>query len=341
MEHKYHHLSSHDRIKIELAIEQGHSASGIARIVGVHRSTIYREMRRGADARLERYLACRGDAAYQQARRRAGLQRRKLGQDLNSPAWLFVRTRLGAGWSPQQICGRTRLLGQLLGLPLQPHQCFSHTTIYKAIFDLPHGPARAAHTKLLRRSTGGRRRPRRPRSARFTGIQDLRRISERPLSAFDRLLPGHWEGDLVKGANGRSSVITLVERTSRFTLLLPLPRADALSFKRAVIAGMRHLPAHLRLSITYDRGTEMALHKRISRSLNMPIYFCEPYSPWQRPTNENTNGLLRQFLPKGLDLSLLTRAELQAVENALNDRPRQVLNFQTPREVLHAAIGNA
>lgn len=330
---KYRHLSERDRVLIELSLEQGLAPARIASILRVHRSTVGREIRRGKHPRLDRYLSVNGSHAYASGRKRAGLARRKLGSDLSCPAWQSVLMGLRAGWSPEQIYGRSRHIDHLLGLSASAVFRVSHETIYKAIFDLPHSPQRAQITSLLRQSTGARRRSRK-RKSRFTGIQNITPISQRPVSVLLRDVPGHWEGDTVRGAGGKSLIGTLVERSSRFTLILHLRNGSAAEFHRAVVSRLREFPAHLRRSITYDRGTEMALHESICNDLRLPVFFCEPYSPWQRPTNENTNGLLRQYLPKGFDLSLISPAQLQVIENALNHRPRRILRFRTPHEVL-------
>ena len=250
----------------------------------------------------------------------------------------LAEVELRAGWSPQQYCGRIRLLDALLGFRGQAASLISHETIYNAIFDLPRGPQRHDLTCLLRQSPAGRRRRVRRRAAKRSSspLQNIVSIDARPADVLSRLTAGHWEGDLIKGANGKSFVGTLVERHSRVTILVKLRNGTAGEVYRAFLRRLQALPATLRLSLTYDRGSEMALHQRLSRRLNMPVFFCHPYSPWQRPSNENTNGLVRQYLPKGMDLSLLTATQLQAIEAALNNRPRRVLGYRTPAEVLGA-----
>jgi IS30 family transposase len=333
---KYSHLTERSRIIIEYLLEQSLCPARIARYLGVSRATVCRELRRGWHVALGRYTAAHGQFVHDRGRRNAGLARRKLGPDLSCPAWQPICTALRAGWSPQQYCGRMRLIDSLLCFsPLQTSIC--HETIYKAIFNLPKSQARHELTQLLRQSPGGRRRRRRrDRSSRFTGIQNITPIEQRPAEVDLRLLPGHWEGDLVKGAKGQSCIATLVERYSRLTLLLPLRNASASELRQALVRRLRSLPPELRLSITYDRGTEMAEHLQLSAQLNTPVFFCQPYSPWQRGTNENTNGLIRQYLPKGLDLNLITDQELQTIERALNTRPRRILGFRTPQEVMDA-----
>jgi len=329
---KYSQLSERDRVFIDVLLPLGISPRGIALTLGRHRSTIYREIRRGTSDSFARYMSAVGQSVRQQRRRDAGFARRKLGSDLSALAWQPVLAGLRALWSPEQICGRMRLPDFLLGPTAGCH--LSHETVYKAIHALPPGPQRQALTMRLRHSRGGRRRSRH-RKHRFTALQNITPIDLRPLEAASRLLPGHWEGDIVKGAGGKSCIGTLVERTSRLVLLVPLRSASSMEVYRAFARRLRQLPAGMRLSLTYDRGSEMALHERLSQSLNMPIYFCRPYSPWQRGSNENTNGLLRQFLPKGMDLSTLSPAQIARIEALLNNRPRRILGFRTPLEVFN------
>ena len=179
---------------------------------------------------------------------------------------------------------------------------------------------------------------------RFTGVQDITPISQRPASVDDRLEPGHWEGDLIKGARGQSAVGTLVERTSRRVMLIKLDNAGAHTTLESFKRRLRTIPGALRKTLTYDRGTEMAYHLQLAKAVGMQIFFCNPYSPWQRGTNENTNGLVRRYLPKGMDLSELTQQQLCEIEELLNNRPRPILRYRTPNEVfaqLRAALADA
>jgi transposase, IS30 family len=335
---KYSQLDERKRIIIEYLLEQGLRPARIAYHLGVDRSTLGRELRRGWHMVVGRYTSAHGQFVHDQGRRSAGRARRKLGLDLSSPAWQPICRALRAGWSPEQYCGRMRLIDSLLSFsPPRPSIC--HETIYKAIFNLPKSQARRALTQLLRQSPGGRRRRRRrDRSSRFTGIQNITPIEQRPAEIESRLQPGHWEGDLIKGANGKSCIATLVERSSRLVLLLPLRSAGADELCHALIGRLRQIEPALRLSLTYDRGTEMARHLTVSEQLNMPVYFCGAYRPWQRGTNENTNGLLRQYLPKGLDLSCISEQQLAHIERALNGRPRRILGYKTPQEVFEALL---
>jgi transposase, IS30 family len=257
--------------------------------------------------------------------------RRKLGDDLRSARWRAVLAGLRRGWSPQQIAGRLRLM--------LPHDharaCsvrVSHETIYCAIYAIPRGTLRTELVKLLRKSHSGRL-PRARGTNRFTGIQDMTPIHLRPPEVAARTVPGHWEGDLIKGARNLSSVGTLVERTSRYLMLAQLDSSSSSSVLDGFTRRLKTIPASLRKTLTYDQGSEMALHETLANRLHIDIFFCDPHSPWQRGSNENANGLIREYLPKGMDLSNLTQRDLSTIENALNHRPRKILGFRTPHEV--------
>lgn len=238
--------------------------------------------------------------------------------------------------SPQQVAGRLRA-----GFPDDPEMRVSHETIYQVLFMQARGELRT-QLRLALRTGRARRVPRgstRPKQARIAGMVN---ISERPAEVEDRAVPGHWEGDLIIGKGGKSQVATLVERHSRFVMLARIPydrSADrvALILSR-LVAG---LPDQLRGSLTWDQGVEMAAHRRFTVATDVPVFFCDPHSPWQRGSNENTNGLLRQYLPKGTDLSCYSQGELDGIAAKLNRRPRQTLGFRTPAEVLEQALTEA
>ncbi|PWG66044.1 IS30 family transposase [Bifidobacterium callitrichidarum] len=249
----------------------------------------------------------------------------------------YIRDGLRAHWSPEQIGGMLRRDFPDNG---DMHVCTE--TIYQAIYVQAKGELRREVSRALRsgrtarraRNDGNERRPR------FR--EPMVMISERPPEVEDRAVPGHWEGDLIMGANNRSAIGTLVERSTRFLILLHLPDGhDAEHVQQAVIDQMGRLPKHLRNSLTWDQGSELALHKRISTALDMDVYFCDPHSPWQRGTNENTNGLLRQYFPKGTDLGGYSQAYLDAVAEEMNDRPRKTLGFRKPSEAILDLINAA
>jgi len=335
---KYSHLSDAERWAIEIKLKERLSQAAIGRSLGRHRSTICRERKRGHWQAFDVYLAEFARRYYARKRMLAGQTRRKLDPQMRKPAWKTVLFGLAQDWSPQQLCDRLKDSAlPACAVPPGLHG-LSHQTIYRAIFDMPPSQQRATLVKLLRRSPAGRRRCRKPKSERFTGIANITPITSRPLAADLRLEPGHWEGDLIRGANGRSAVGTLVDRFTRQTLLVKLRSAHATEVLRAFLARLRKLPAHMRRTLTYDRGTEMALHEQFTARSGMPVFFCNAYSPWQRGTNENTNGLIRQYLPKGSDLSLATSARLRFIERRLNNRPRRVLGRKTPNESYQDAV---
>jgi IS30 family transposase len=231
-------------------------------------------------------------------------------------------------WSPQEISERLRF-----DHPDDLEMRVSHETIYQSLYVQGRGELRRDLARCLR-SGRAKRRPRGAIDGRGR-IPGMVMLSDRPAEAADRAVPGHWEGDLVLGEGGRSAVGTLVERTTRFTLLLHLPEGRAAtSVEDAMRRAIRTLPRELRRTVTWDQGAEMATHPSFTVATGVPIYFCDPHSPWQRGSNENTNGLLRQYLPKGSDLSKVTPAELRKIQRCLNDRPRRTLGYVTPSEKL-------
>ena len=328
MPRSFSQLTHDHRITIESLRAQGRSMRFIATTLKVSPSTISREIARSGGKAADWYLAVLGQRARQRARAAAGVARRKLGTDTGSLAWRHVLNGLRVGWSPEQIAGRLKATscGSL------PAYAVSHETIYSAIYAMPRGALRAELVTLLRRSHSGRL-PRTRGSARFTGVQDMTSISLRPPEVCARIVPGHWEGDLIKGAANRSAVGTLVERTSRFVMLAKLDSANAVSVLDGFTRRLGSVPESLRKTLTYDQGTEMALHQTLAKRLHIEVYFCDPHSPWQRGSNENANGLIREFLPKGTDLSQHSHQALAAVESSLNNRPRKILGYRTPAEV--------
>lgn len=232
-----------------------------------------------------------------------------------------------AGCSPEQIAGRLRR-----AYPGDMRKQLSTETIYAALYVLPRGALRMELLAALRQA----RKTRRPRTRgtdRRGQIPNMTPITERPAEVAPRTVPGHWEGDLLKGARNGSAVGTLVERTTRLVLLAKMDGTDAASAYRGFVRKLRPVPTPLRKTLTYDRGKEMAAHERLAHRLAIQVFFADPHSPWQRGTNENTNGLLRQYLPKGTDLSAYTQRELNAIAHRLNTRPRKCLGFATPLEV--------
>jgi IS30 family transposase len=320
-------LSLAEREEISRGLAGGESLRSIAGRLGRAPSTISREVRGNGGAR--RYRACRADKAA--LRRMCRPKPAKLARCVRLRR--VVEAKLELHWSPQQISGW--LVG---AFPDQPEMRVSHETIYLSLFVQARGALRKELTRYLRRGHATRR----PLGHLIMNGQGQLRgtihISERPAEANDRAVPGHWEGDLIFG-KGMSAVATLVERQSRFVMLIGLPdghTADAVA--DALAAKVTELPAQLRRSITWDHGKEMAQHARFSIQTGVPVYFCDPRSPWQRGSNENTNGLLRQYFPKRSDLRPHTQANLDAVAAELNDRPRQTLGWKSPSQALDEAL---
>jgi len=243
-----------------------------------------------------------------------------------------VERLLAQRWSPQQIAHRLTL-----DHPSDREMRVSHETIYRSLFVQARGALRQELTACLRTGRAQRRAQTRPtRSGR---LLEMVSISERPAEAADRAVPGHWEGDLLLGQAGRSAIGSVVERRSRYVLLLHLPDGrTAERVRRALAQRMTTLPEQLRRTLTWDQGKEMAEHVRFRIDTGIPVYFCDPRSPWQRPTSENTNGLLRQYFPKGTDLATYTQEDLDAVARELNGRPRQTLDWMKPCEVFARTV---
>jgi transposase, IS30 family len=325
-------LSSEDRAVIAAGVRADWSYARIGASIGRDKSVVCREVarNRGPDGSYVGAVAHR--AAHERRRRPKPF---KL---LTNPGLCERITEwMDQGWSPRLIAAV--LAGR------HPHGSMgrvSHETIYQALYVQTRGQLRA---DLYRQLSLGRQH-RRPRQGGRRGGQtpyaEAFKISQRPAEVADRAVPGHWEGDLIMGAAGGAAVGTLVERSTRFTILLHLPgRHDAESVAQAMIREMGKLPEHLRRSITWDRGSELAGYQRIQLELGTPVYFCDPYSPWQRGTNENTNRLLRFWLAKGSDLSVHTAEDLQHIADTLNRRPRPTLDLQTPAQRLNQLLTQA
>jgi IS30 family transposase len=297
----------------------------MARNIGRAASTISREISRNGGREAYRAQAS-DEAAWERARRPKGCK-------LQTQVKLRVEVahKLKEGWSPQQISRRLRKTH-----PHEPEMQVSHETIYQTLFVQARGVFRKELTEHLRRS-GYIRRARKLQAAHKGGIANAISIRERPAEAQDRAVPGHWEGDLLAG--GRSSYIaTLVERRSRFVILVKVETKDSVAFAAALARKIRRLPSELKRSLTWDRGTEMASHQQFTVATDVKVYFCDPRSPWQRGSNENTNGLLRQYFPKDDDLSAYSQEHLNKIAARLNGRPRETLNWDTPAEVLAASV---
>ena len=312
-----------DREHISRGLAAGQSVRAMARALGRPPSTVSREIaRNGGRAHY------RATAAERAAWRRAA--RPKPCRLAQTPALCaLVALLLEAGWSPEQISGWLRTT--------YPNACamyVSPETIYRSLYLQARGVLKQELTAYLRRHRALRRSRHAPSAEDGRGrILDAVSIAERPASAADRAVPGHWEGDLLAGAQ-QSYIATLVERQSRFVLLVKVPNKDTQSVTAALIRAVQTLPAGLMVSLTVDRGREFAQHHRFTLATDVAVYFCDPRSPWQRGSNENTNGLLRQYFPRGMDLGPVSQLTLDAVAHSLNTRPRKTLGFKTPAEVL-------
>jgi transposase, IS30 family len=316
-------LSLPERITIQVGLRVGWSLSRIGVEIGRHRTVIWREVARNS-APDGVYYATRAHHHAHQVRRRPKVPKLVRSAEL---AW-FVEEAMDDGWSPKLI---STVLADLF--PDDGSMQLSHESIYRALYVQTRGVLRADLARQL--STKRRARVARGSTRSSSPYTEAFTISQRPAEVADRAVPGHWEGDLIVGTGSRSAIGTLVERTTRYTILLHLPgdhTADTVA--TAMIAAMKDLPADLRRTITWDRGTELADYRTITEKLKAPVYFCDPHSPWQRGTNENTNRLLRHWFEKGTDLSGYTPADLKRVQNALNARPRPTLQMQTPTQRL-------
>ena len=320
-------VSADDRVEIRLGLERGESFAQIGRRIGRDRSTVCREV--NANGGRDRY---RPLVAHRRSRERA--RRPKPAKLARSGLCAEVTAGLERLWSPQQIARRLRA-----EFPDRPEMWVSHETIYKSLYVQGRGELRRELAACLR--TGRAQRRHQGRSETVGRIPAMVNISERPPEAEDRAVPGHWEGDLIIGANGKSQIGTLVERSTRFVILLHLPKdRTAEAVRLAMTEAIAALPAALQRSITWDQGAEMAQHQRFTVETGIPIYFCDPHSPWQRGSNENTNGLLRQYFPKGASLRRYTPEDLRAAADSLNGRPRETLGWKTPAEKLAELVAS-
>ena len=323
---QYYRLNMNEREEISLGLVQGRSRRDIAAMLGRTPATISREILRNEYPYYD-YIHYRAAKSQRRADRLSHKPRKERKLDTNKPLRYFVFEQLNKRWSPEQIAKRLKVL-----YPLDTSMRISHESIYSYLYIWPRGELRKVILKCLRRRHKYRRIY--GKSHRKThAIQDFISIEERPKEVADRIIPGHWEGDLVMGHNNASAVGALVERTTRMTFLVRLKDKDALSVRGAFARKFKHLPDGLKRSLTYDNGQEMAEHKLFTKNTRIQVYFAHPHSPWERGTSENTNDLIRQFFPKGTNFNRVSRAQINRVQNMLNYRPRKVLNFLTPHEV--------
>ena len=322
-------LTLSEREEISRAVVAGRSMRSIAMSLGRAASTVGRELRRNGGQ--EGYRANRADqAAWDRARRPKVcklVQNRELAQG--------VASKLRLEWSPEQIAGWLKRT-----YPEDTSRQVSPETIYRSLFIQARGALKKELMAHLRRTRVMRRsRHHTQKTDQHGRITDTVSISERPANVADRAVPGHWEGDLLFGSKN-SQIATLVERRTRYVMLVKVAGKDTETVITALIKNARKLPQELYQSLTWDRGKEMADHQRFTLATDIKVYFCDPQNPWQRGSNENTNGLLRQYFPKGTDLSGYSQAKLNAVARRLNERPRKTLNFETPAERFHQTVAS-
>ncbi len=332
----YVQLSIEERAMIQTQLQMGLNPAAIALGLKRSASTLSRELRRNGWKPLPDYRGrgrprvaggYRADDAQRRARCCSVKPRVERRLREGSQLWNRVLGYLKAGYSPEQIAGTLALVHAET-----PSLRVSHETIYTAIYAMPRGELRTEVIAWLRFGHA-KRRPRTRGKDRRHRLTDMVSIRDRPPEIDERLIPGHWEGDLLKGAYNRSAVGTLVERTTLFTVLSKMDGISAEAALHGFSRVLNRIDAQTRLSLTYDQGREMAAHQRLTEATGVKVYFADPHSPWQRGINENTNGLLRQYLPKGTDLSGFTQKQLDAIAWQLNTRPRKSMGFRCPAEL--------
>lgn len=325
----YTRLTAEEREEISRSLVAGLSLRAIARKIGRSASTISREIRRpipeGVTVKYRAVLAHR-DAGW-------GARSRKLGKkklERNPRLLKLVCEKLALEWSPEQIATHLKKNYE------NPHMHVSPETIYTYLYVLPRGELKAQLTKQLRRGRE-RRKSRNHRKSAKGSILEMLSIEERPKEVADRIIPGHWEGDLIIGAPAsgvQTALGTLVERTTRTVILVPVKNKTAEEVRKQFAKEIKKLPKHMRLSLTYDCGSEMSQHKLFTKETQMKVFFAHPHSPWERGTNENTNGLLRQYFPKNTDFTKVSLKEIRRAQKRLNERPRKTLDWRTPKEAM-------
>ena len=327
---KYRQLQPIERMRIEIWKSENVSAQEMGRRLGRSASTITREVKRNT-CQANDYQA-HGAQWRHSCRRTAAKPKPKLHPD--GVLWGVVCELLRWKWSPQEIAATLKR-----AYPQQSQHHVSHETIYTAIYAYPKGELRKELIACLRQNRT-KRMPRSRGQDRRGRIAEMVSIHVRPPEVDDRIMPGHWEGDLIKGSGNKSAVAVLVERVSRAVRLAKMPDASAASALQAVTQKPQSWQAPLRPTLTDDQGREMSRHAELTEATGVRVYFCDPHSPWQRGTCENTNGLLRQYLPKGTDLSVYSQEELDAIADSLNTRPRQTLGWMTPLQILAQVLAN-
>lgn len=329
---QYKRLQAEEREEISRMLAQGWNVSAIARAINRCTSTVTREIQAGSCNRYT-YRA-------QRAQRRATRNSRKRKQgkfrlESNRQLREVVFAKLQQQWSPEQIA-------QILRMEYHSDMTMriSHESIYTYLYVLPRGSLKKELLSCLRQGHKRRHQQRRGTKARRS-IEDMISIEERPAEVAGRSIPGHWEGDMIVGRYNKSVLGTLVERTTRTIILVPLKSRNAEEVAQAYAKAVKRMPQHMKLSLTYDQGREMAKHKLFTNISGVKVYFAHPGSPWERGTNENTNGLLRQYFPTGTDFTKVSNYRIKKVQDRLNSRPRKVLGWRTPYEVFESLINSS
>jgi IS30 family transposase len=313
-----------------VSTKRGQGQATIAGGLGRETSTICREVARNSVKSGYRAFSADNQAIERASSRRAGKNRIAREDALRA----YVHKKLKKRWSPRQIVKRLEE-----EYPFDMAMRVSHETIYQYIYVLPRGSLKTTLIKALRQERKYRRTQKRGNVVEMRGkIADMLSIEERPAEVADRTIPGHWEGDLIIGKHKQSAVGTLVERTTRYTIIVPLKAKDAESVRKAYAKELGRLPKEIAKTLTYDQGKEMSGHKQFTIDTGIKVYFAHPGCPWERGTNENTNGLIRQYFPKGTDFSTVSVREFKRVQRELNDRPRAVLNYKKPDEVINQLV---
>ena len=325
---KYSRLSIEDREQISRLLASGQGIREIARNLDRNASTISREIGRFCERTVYRAVSGQRLANKMARSRRSG--KRKL--CINEQLLEEVKAKLADYWSPRQIAQHLKTHYKSSSMHV------SAETIYTYIYVFLRREMRAEFTKQLRRGHKKRRVRGKSAKGQTSNLADMVLIDERPAEVDNRLVPGHWEGDLMIGSGNYSAIGTLVERRTRFAILVPLKNKTAEEVRKEFAKEIKRLPKELRLSLTYDQGREMAQHKLFTKETKMKVYFAHPSSPWERGTNENTNGLVRQYFPRGTDFRRVTRSELKKVQRSLNNRPRKTLDWQTPAEAMEKLL---
>lgn len=328
----YVRLSLEEREEISRGLACGEYLADIAERLHRNKSTISREVNgRKSKKRGYRAASAQRQSEYSSGSRRKGYSKVLQNLELEKE----IQRHILLKWSPEQIVSH---LKKTYSGDTTMH--VSHETIYTYVHVLPKGELKRQLLAGLRQQRKYRRKQKKQSPVGETRgkLADMLSIEERPKEIADRIIPGHWEGDLILGKNKRTALGTLVERTTRFTLLVPLKEKDAVSVRKAFVKEVKRLPEQLRQSLTYDQGKEMGEHKLFTRQTKMQVYFAHPGSPWERGTNENTNGLVRQFFPKGTDFSQVTTRQIKTAQRLLNGRPRKTLGFETPAETFNTLL---